>query len=82
MKLSNIVSYKVIESEKALVILYASDKLNMPGAQELIIADLATCCEFMIRYCEQRSDGKEPLQARELALRGARTLKFPQGRPS
>lgn len=72
MKLSTIVSYKVVESEKAIVILYASDKLNMPNSFELVIADLATCCEFLARYTHERAQGRNPMDARTWALKGAR----------
>lgn len=72
MKLSTIVKYKVVEAPKALVILYASDKV--PGSVELVIADLATCCEFLMRYSEARATGNDVEHAKELALRGARMM--------
>ena len=73
MKFSTIVSYKVIETDKALVLLYAGDKLggNRPGTFELIIADLGTCCEFMARYTHERANGRDPVDARTWALKGA-----------
>lgn len=74
MKISTIVSYKVVETDKALVLLYAGDKLggDRPDTFELIIADLDTCCEFLARYTHERARGKNPMDARRYALKGAR----------
>lgn len=75
MKFSTIVSYKVVETDKALVLLYAGDRVaGRPGTHELVIADLTTCCEFMARYTAERASGRDPADARTWALKGARVL--------
>ena len=77
MKLQTFVNYKVIEAEKAILVLYNGDFYRAPGAIELVIAPLEVCFEFLQRYVEHRSKGKDPLEARRLALRGARIINQP-----
>lgn len=78
MKLSTIVSYKVVEGEKYLVMCYSGDRIAMPGAIELVIGDLPTCAEFIARYTEHRAAGHPVEKAKELALRGARIISVPK----
>lgn len=77
MNISPILQYKVIEHEKTLAIIGPTDTIT--GANNLIIADMATCCEFLIRYTEHRMRGKEVKAALELALRGANIISNVKG---
>lgn len=71
MNLTEIQQYKVIEHDKAIAIVGPAD--SMTGAHNLIIGDIVTCTRFLVRYVEQRLRGKEPVEARDMALRGAGT---------
>jgi hypothetical protein len=66
--------YKVIEAERVIAIVPQNGVV--PGANNLIIADMATCCEYLSRYTEHRINGKDIKEAHELALRGAQIVRL------
>lgn len=66
--------YKVVEFDKGVIILNAVDALKRPDARYLIVADFATCGEYLARYCHERSQGRDVLTAHQAALRGARVI--------
>lgn len=72
MQVSKFLQYKVIESEQHLSIIPA--KRVVQGAIDLVIADISTCCEYLIRYADERAGGKLPKEAHQVALKGARVL--------
>lgn len=72
MQISKFLQYKVIESEQHLSVIPA--RRVVQGAIELVIADIPTCCEYLARYTEERATGKEPKEAHQVALRGARVI--------
>lgn len=72
MNVSPLLQYKVIEAEQHISIV--PSKAVVPGANNLIIANMPTCCEYLARYTEHRANGKEIKEAHELALRGANII--------
>ena len=76
MNISNLLSYKVVEFDKGLCIIPAIDQLGgRQGITELIIADIATCCEYLIRYTHARAKGHSIPHAHDEALKGAIVVK-------
>jgi hypothetical protein len=73
-KTSKLLNYKVVECDTSIVIVPENLVVAMPGACNLIIANLPTCCEYLARYTEHRAGGKEIREAHQLALRGANIL--------
>lgn len=67
--------YKVLEFDTGLVIVPQSAHLHMPNTVGLIVADFATCGEYLARYCSERMSGKDQRAAHKWALRGAKVLK-------
>lgn len=73
MNIAPLQTYKVIEHDTCIAIIPPEGTIR--GANNLIIADLHTCMEYLHRYTEQRLAGKEIPEAHEIALRGARIIK-------
>lgn len=67
--------YKVVEADVVVAIIPERAHLNMPNAVALIVADFATCGEYLARYCYERNAGKDPRTAHQWALRGAKVLR-------
>lgn len=76
MDINNLLQYKVIEHEKFVAIIPHNGQV--PGANNLIIANWQTCLEYLHRYLEARAGGMEVKPAHEKALRGANIIKVPQ----
>lgn len=74
MKISTILQYKVVEADKALAIINAADSLQRAGTVELIMSDMATCCEYLARYTHERARGAHPRDAHSYALKGAKVI--------
>lgn len=66
--------YKVVEADVVVAIIPQHAHLNMPNTVALIVADFATCGEYLARYCSERNAGKDPRTAHQWALRGARVV--------
>jgi len=67
--------YKVVEFDKGVIILNAVDSMmKRPDAHYLIVADFATCGEYLARYCFERAQGKDVVTAHQAALKGARVI--------
>jgi hypothetical protein len=77
MFINGIALYKVIEFGGGILILNALDKLDRPHT-ELVIADIRTCGEYLLRYLHARGDGaagKSMEEAHRQALQGAIVVK-------
>lgn len=72
MQISKFLQYKVIEADSHVSIIPA--KRVVQGAIECIAADIQTCCEYLARYTEERARGKEPKEAHQQALKGAKVI--------
>ena len=72
MHISKFLQYKVIEAETHVSVI--PSRQTVRGAIELVIADIPTCCEYLARYTEERARGKEPKEAHQIALRGAKVI--------
>jgi hypothetical protein len=64
--------YRVVETAQVIAIVPASAQVK--DANNLIIADIETCGQYLVRYTEHRAAGKEIKAAHELALRGANII--------
>lgn len=67
--------YKVLEFDGGVIIVPQAAHLRMPNTVGLIVADFATCGEYLARYCSERQAGKDQRTAHQWALRGAKVLK-------
>jgi len=75
MKFSNMQLLKVVELADALVICRPQD--NVPKSEPLIIADMPTVAEYLIRYHEARCKGLPLKEAHKEALKGAKVITDP-----
>jgi hypothetical protein len=75
MKMSHFLQYKVVECSEFIAIMKPQDKFNDYNAQDLIIGDLPSVCEYLARYTHARSAGKEIDDAHREALAGATVIK-------
>lgn len=75
MKLEKGQLYKLVEFDRGFVVLHKDDELG--GRNEvvpLIIADMNTIAEFMVRYNEFRTQGLHWREAFQRALYGAKIV--------
>lgn len=75
MKLEKNQQYKLVEFDRGFVILQKEDELG--GRNEvvpLIIADMNTIAEFLVRYNEFRTQGLHWREAFQRALYGAKVV--------
>lgn len=64
--------FKVIEFDTGIVILQAVDSLaGRKDAAELIVADMPTIAEYLVRYHEYRAYGFDLRESHSKALSGA-----------
>lgn len=67
--------FKLIEFDSGIAILHAGDSLRgRKDATELIVADMPTIAEFLIRYQEYRAVGFDLREAHQKALAGAHII--------
>lgn len=64
--------YKVVQHADFIIICRMKD--HLPGGHDLVAGSMTTCCEFLIRYTEARSDGLDPDAATDRALVGAQIV--------
>jgi hypothetical protein len=72
--ISKLLNFKVVEADACIAVVPEAANVGMPGAANLIIADMRTCCEYLSRYTEARSSGLEVREAHQKALVGANVL--------
>ena len=67
--------FKLVEIDKGLVIIESTDNVGRGDKQaELIIADMPTMAEYLVRYHEARTQGLGIKQAHDRALHGAHVI--------
>lgn len=67
--------YKIIETNNGLAVINAVDKSDRPEVVELIVADAATCGNYLLRYLYARSKpGSTMTSAHKEALADARMI--------
>ena len=67
--------FKLVELDNAIVILRPEDNVGRQDARaELIIGDMPTCAEYLVRYQEFRAAGLSIRDAHQRALYGANVV--------
>jgi hypothetical protein len=83
MFINGLALYKVVEFRNGVIIINALDAMpNRPEAVELIVADIRTCGEYLLRYLHARGDGAaggSMERAHKQALEGAIVTKSWEG---
>jgi hypothetical protein len=68
-------SYKLVGFEGGFAIVPSGTKVNMPKAQEMILADRNALCEYLATYLSLREEGKPNRECHEIAMRACKIQK-------
>ena len=75
MKISAGQSYKLVGFAGGFAIVPGGTKVNMPAAQEMILADRNSLCEYLATYLSLREIGKPNRECHEEAMKACRIQK-------
>jgi hypothetical protein len=68
-------SYKLVGFIGGFAIVPAGTKVNMPGAQEMVLADRNNLCEYLATYLSLRETGKPNRECHDAAMKAAKIQK-------
>jgi hypothetical protein len=78
MKIDNEQTYKLTEFQGGFAIAPSGTKVNMPHAQDLVVADRNSLCEYLATYLSLREAGHKPREAHESAVKACKIQKVVQ----
>lgn len=68
MKIDKEQSYKLTEFQGGFAIVPAGTNVQMPFAQDLVVASRGDLCEYLNTYLSLREAGKKPREAHDTAI--------------